>query len=59
MVLEYVLSVIMKQNTISYKEICYLVNRIWNSLLCFVDQTEDKSLTQLPIFIDNAYVFIQ
>jgi len=44
MVLVYVISVIMVEYTISYSEICYVVNRSW---LCFIDQTPDSGLIQL------------
>jgi len=34
MVLVYVISIIMMKFTISYSEICYLVNRSWHTVGC-------------------------
>jgi len=42
MILVYVISVIMTECTISYREVCYIVNRIWHSLLCCIDQNPDS-----------------
>jgi hypothetical protein len=57
-VLVYVISVIIMVCRISYTEICYLVNRSWHSLLCCINRTADSKLTQLLLFIHQAYVFI-
>ena len=42
MVLIYVISVIMMEYTIEYRDICYLVNRSWHTAVCAV---QTKPLT--------------
>jgi hypothetical protein len=43
-VLVNVISVIMMEYTIPCREICYIVNTLGYSLLCFIDQTPNTSL---------------
>jgi len=45
----------MMECTISYIEVCYIVNRLALSFLYSIAETPDSCLTQLWIFIHHAY----